>query len=92
MVGGECLIYDSWPSETLKTVWGIIIIFIQFFIPFFILLFCYGKIAWMMSKRIQMDDFSCNKSNNDGNEIKEDKKVSCKMHRKINFNWPEGTP
>ena len=60
---GECLIYHSWPNETLKTVWGIIIIFIQFFVPFFILIFCYGKIARMLSKRIKKDFQDINKQN-----------------------------
>ena len=84
-MGSECLIYDSWPNETLKTVWGIIIIFIQFFIPFFILIFCYGKIAWMLSKRIQLDEFSYNKSNKNGNEIHVDKTSQLKDTQKGKF-------
>ena len=39
----------------MKTVFGIIIIFIQFFIPFIILTFCYGRIVWMLSRRINTD-------------------------------------
>ena len=85
LVGGECLIYDSWPSDTLKTVWGIIIIFIQFFIPFFILIFCYGKIAWMLSQRIQMDDFSHNKSRDIGNGMNMDNRNRLKDTQKDKF-------
>ena len=36
----------------LKTTWGIIVLFIQFFIPVFILVFCYGNIVCMLSRRI----------------------------------------
>ena len=39
----------------------------------------------MLSKRIQMDDFSCNKSNNNGNEIKEDKRSQLKNAQKDKF-------
>ena len=52
IINGECRIYYSWPSDKIKTIFGIIIILIDFFIPFVILIFCYVKIVWMLSKRI----------------------------------------
>ena len=78
LVHGECLIYHSWPSETLKTVWGIIIIFIQFFIPFFILIFCYSKIARMLSKRIKKRFSYVKKQNSSSQE------TSSSCERNIN--------
>ena len=39
----------------MKTIFGIFILFIEFIIPFKILICCYGKIVWMLSKRINTD-------------------------------------
>ena len=44
-----------WPSENLKTIVGLGLILIQFFIPLFILIICYGKIVWVLSRRINKD-------------------------------------
>ena len=44
--------YDFWPSDKLKTIFGIVIIFFQFLIPFIILVCCYAKIVWMLTRRI----------------------------------------
>ena len=55
LINGECRIYYSWPSDEMKTIFGIIIIFVQFIIPFIILICCYGKIVWMLSQRINTD-------------------------------------
>ena len=41
---------------------GIIIICIEFFIPFIILIFCYVRIVWMLSRRINKD-ITDNKTN-----------------------------
>ena len=56
IINGNCLIYDAWPNETLKTSWGIVVLFIHFFIPVFILIFCYGNIVCMLSRRISTND------------------------------------
>ena len=44
-----------WPSEEVQTVFAIGIICIQLFIPFLILIFCYGKIVWVLTRRINTD-------------------------------------
>ena len=52
VINGECKVYYLWPSDKIKTVFGTVILFIEFIIPFIILIFCYGKIVWMLSRRI----------------------------------------
>ena len=78
IVNGECRIYYSWPSKKMKVVFGIIIILIEFFIPFFILIFCYGKIVWMFSRRINtsMGDVKAQDSSRDAcTDVKNKKKL-----------------
>ena len=49
------MIYYLWPSEDVKTAFGILLMVIEFFIPFVILIYCYGSIVWMLSRRIHTD-------------------------------------
>ena len=65
LVNDVCLIYFTWPSEVVKNAVGIFLIFIQFFIPFVILVILYGQIVWMLSRRINtnMTDTKDNKDN-----------------------------
>ena len=44
-----------WSSDEVKTAFGIGIMFVQFFIPFTILVICYGKIVYMLIRRINTD-------------------------------------
>ena len=41
-----------WPSDEVQTIFAIGIICIQLFIPFLILIICYGKIVWVLTRRI----------------------------------------
>ena len=41
-----------WPNDTVKTAFGLGLMFIQFFIPAIVLIICYGKIVWVLTKRI----------------------------------------
>ena len=50
VVGGVCYVYYFWPSPLLKSVFGISLIIISFFIP--ILIYCYGRIVWILTRRI----------------------------------------
>ena len=52
----------------MKKAFGIVVIFFQLFIPFVILVFCYGNIAWMLSRRIRTDttDTNVNSVGNSG--------------------------
>ena len=39
----------------MKTIFGLVLMFIQFFIPVIILIICYGKIVWVLTQRINTD-------------------------------------
>ena len=52
VISGECLIYAFWPSVMLSSIIGIVLIFIQFLIPLIILVYCYGRIVWILTRRI----------------------------------------
>ena len=41
-----------WPSDRLNNIVGTVLVFIQFIVPLFILLYCYGRILWVLTKRI----------------------------------------
>ena len=51
LFNGECRIYYSWPSDEMKSIFG----YKYNIIPFLILITCYGKIVWMLSRRINTD-------------------------------------
>ena len=47
-----CRVVELWPSEDVKTAFGLGLMFVQFFIPFMVLIICYGKIVWVLTRRI----------------------------------------
>ena len=44
-----------WPSDKVKTIFGLVLMFIQFFIPVMVLIICYSKIVWVLTRRINTD-------------------------------------
>ena len=54
IVDGECGIYAYWPSPTFRKVFGCVIVLVQFLVPLFTLILCYGKIALVLSRRIKV--------------------------------------
>ena len=48
-----------WPSAGLKHIIGAVVVVIQFLIPLFILLYCSGKILWVLTKRIDSNFSKC---------------------------------
>ena len=52
VAAGECLVYTFWPSVMFSSIFGIILIIIQFFIPLFVLVYCYGRILWILTRRM----------------------------------------
>ena len=52
VVGGRCYIYAFWPSVLVNRAFGVFLIFVQFIIPLFILMYCYGRIVWVLTRRI----------------------------------------
>ena len=52
------MLYAFWPSLLFSSIFGVILTFLQFIIPFLILMFCYAKIIWMLSRRINSNSES----------------------------------
>ena len=52
VVAGRCLIYAIWPNVLISTISGILTLLIEFFIPLIILIYCYGRIVWMLTRRL----------------------------------------
>ena len=52
VVSGECILYAFWPSLLLSSIMGVLVVSLQFFIPFLILVYCYGRIVWVLTRRI----------------------------------------
>ena len=55
VVDGICKRVSIWPSDVARTAAGMSITFIEFLIPFTILIFCYCKIIWVLTRRINTD-------------------------------------
>ena len=52
MVSNVCYLYHFWPSPLFKSIWGIGLVIVSFIIPILIMLYCYGRIAWVLTMRI----------------------------------------
>ena len=44
-----------WPSDKVRTYFGLGLMTVQIFIPLIILTICYGKILWVLTRRINTD-------------------------------------
>ncbi len=53
MVSGQCQLYAFWPSLTFRSTFGVFLICIQFILPLCILVYCYGRIVWLLHSRVQ---------------------------------------
>ena len=52
-MSGECSVYSFWPKSFSKSIFGVILVIIEYFIPLLILAYCYGKIFWILTRRIE---------------------------------------
>ena len=43
---------SGWPSPLLSSIWGVVMVSIQFLGPVTILIYCYERIAWTLTRRI----------------------------------------
>ena len=41
-----------WPNRLFSSIWGVLVVFIEFIGPVIILVYCYGRIAWTLTRRI----------------------------------------
>ena len=46
-----------WPSPLFKKLFGVVLFSLEFFIPLIILVYCYGRIVWILTRRL---DFNTN--------------------------------
>ena len=51
MISGVCVPYDIWPG-VFYSIFGVVIQCILFILPLTILIFCYGRIVWVLHSRI----------------------------------------
>ena len=66
-----CYVFSNWICPELKSSFGIVLMFIQFFIPFIVLVYCYGTIFRMLSNRLSMcrrDDINNTNGNNNNSQ------------------------
>ena len=53
IVGDDCLFQEYWPSPTFQAIFTIFVVFVEFIVPLIILVYCYGRILWIIRKRIE---------------------------------------
>ena len=49
---GVCKVYFFWPSVLFSSIFGVFLIIIEFIGPLIILIYCYGRILWILTRRI----------------------------------------
>ena len=52
VVSGKCFVYAFWPSDFSSSVFGVFLVVIEFLGPLIILIYCYGRIVWILTRRI----------------------------------------
>ena len=52
MVDGACVTYEFWPSDAFQREFGLYLVFSNFLLPVFILIYCYCQILWILRQRI----------------------------------------
>ena len=63
VIDGVCMMTTFWPSDFFSSTVGVFIIFKQYFLPLFILVYCNGRIVWTLTRRIDS-----NLENSESNE------------------------
>ena len=53
VVDGVCRLYYNWPSQTARQVYGCSVVFMRFFIPLFVFLYTYSRIAYVIHKKVK---------------------------------------
>ena len=47
--------YEFWPNALANSAFGVCVIFVLFIIPLIVLMYCYGRILWVLTRRIDSD-------------------------------------
>ena len=71
VVDGKCFAWAFWPSKLFNRALGVFIIFIQFILPLIILMYCYGRIIWVLTRRIDSNIMAIEKGTNPENKIED---------------------
>ena len=69
VVSGRCLAYAFWPSALFNSTFGVSVIFILFVIPLIILMYCYGRIVWVLTSRIDAELVTSPQGNSSDNKM-----------------------
>ncbi len=62
MINGIC-VQNIWPNQTWRKSTGLLSICIKYFIPLFIIIFCYVKIIWTLSSSLTISSSNANARN-----------------------------
>ena len=64
MIGNACMLSVVWPSRLFSSAFGVFVIVIQFIAPLIILVYCNGRIVWVLTRRIDsnIDNLSSNEN------------------------------
>ena len=64
VVSGVCFLYAFWPSDFFQRAFGVCILIIEFFGPLCVLIYCYGRIVWILTRRMDSNlDKGCQQTN-----------------------------
>lgn len=50
---GTCASLGYWPSDAVENGVGVLIVIVEYFVPFFFLIFCYTKMALVLHRRVE---------------------------------------
>ncbi len=50
---GQCLVYFTWPSSAAKALFGTVWILVKLIVPAITLIFCYGRIAFVLHHKVK---------------------------------------
>ena len=50
-----CKVYSFWPSVLFSSIFGVFLVIIEFTGPLVILIYCYGRIVWVLTRRIDSE-------------------------------------
>ena len=69
MVDDRCLVYAPWSNVLFTHAYGIFLIVLNFMIPILILSYCYGRILWVLTRRIDTNVGDSTDRTTPGNKI-----------------------
>ena len=65
---GQCLLYSYYPSDTARQAVGIVVVAFFYFVPLLFLVYCYGRMAFVLMRRMPMSAAQSSVTNDNQNE------------------------